>query len=319
MPQVSAGRVCIAACPIIERICRASVCELCRGCLAYVWSSRRTGEIARLLTCLESGLSPRPMGGWDSGLAFPVCVRRLCPFTAQASRTDRWRARPAECALRTAAAGSCRCGASSSPLPLIAHVGVERLAGIAGRRSSSGGTARRVLISVRFPASCPTRTPAWLAPGRRSWSDGAAQPRVISVHPCAQRGSYAGVDRNGSAVVVGRNCSTLRDSGRPPGPRPALAEAWIPSDWRPPSVGTAQLHLIAVRSPSRCVMPAAGRIARMCRIRCRVISQSHHRFGGPRTCAASSRKSALGCVHRAQRCVTRPGCEASPKTLRWRG
>lgn len=258
------------------------------------------------------------MGGWNSGLAFPVCVggcarspRRPRGRTGggHGRRSVLYARRPLVHAVVVRV----------PLLPLIAHVGVERLAAIAGRRSSSGGTARRVLISVRFPASCPASTPAWLAPGRRSWSDGAAQARVISVHPCAQRGSYVGVDRNGSAVVVGRNCSTLRDSGRPPGPRPALAEAWIPSDWRPPSVGTAQLHLIAVRSPSRCVMPAAGRIARMCRIRCRVISQSHHRFGGPRTCAASSRRSALGCVHRAQRCVTRPGCEASPKTLRWRG
>jgi len=241
------------------------------------------------------------------------------PFTAQASREDWWRARPAECALRTAAAGSCRCGASSSPLPLIAHVGVERLAGIAGRRSSSGGTARRVLISVRFPASCPASTPAWLAPGRRSSSHGAAQPRVIPADPCAPRGSYEGVARTGSVVVVGRSCSTPRDSGRPPGPCPALAEVWIPSGWRPPSRGTARLRLIPVRSRSRCVIPAAARLASHVPnpLPCDLPEPMPVRRS--RTCAASSRTSALGCVHRAQPCVTRPGCEASLKTVRWRG
>ena len=217
----------------------------------------------------------------------PACVRCVRPFTAQASREDWWRARPAERALRTAAAGSCRCGASSSPLPLIAQVGIERLAGIGGRRSFSGGTARRVLISVRSPASCP--------------------------------GSYASVACTGSAVVVRRSCSTPRDSGRPPGPCPALAEVWIPSGWRPPSRGTARLRLIPVRSRSRCVIPAAARLASHVPnpLPCNLPEPLPVRRS--RTCAASSRTSALGCVHRAQPCVTRPGCEASLKTVRWRG
>ena len=190
--------------------------------------------------------------------------------------------------------------------------------------SVAGGRLLAVLLDASSSRSAPLRralavTPAWLAPGRRSSSHGAAQPRVIPADPCAPRGSYEGVARTGSAVVVGRSCSTPRDSGGPPGPCPALAEVWIPSGWRPPSRGTARLRLIPVRSRSRCVIPAAARLASHVPnpLPCDLPEPLPVRRS--RTCAASSRTSALGCVHRAQPCVTRPGCEASLKTVRWRG
>ncbi len=232
------------------------------------------------------------MGGWDSGLAFPVCVS-VVPVHRAGLADGPVRARPAECALRTAAAGSCRCGASSLPC-----------------RSSLTWALSDSLVSlaaVVFWRYCSTRPHL-----------GSLPPRVVPCH-------YAGVARTGSAVVRRRSCPTPRDFGSPlcparllrrrgskrvsgrrrtellnaarfrptPGPRPALAEAWIPSDWRPPSCEPPN-SLDCGPLPFAVRDARGGRIARMCRIRCRVISQSHHRFGGPRTCAASSRTSALG-------------------------